>query len=101
MDSINIATASSLSKDENIYNNGRPTNIVPSQHPNTPLSPLRLENMNINNSHLDTIHSPRREEFSSTDILTPETTPPQPPPQEEKKMRWNLGRKLREKKDKK
>ncbi|KAI9343369.1 hypothetical protein BD770DRAFT_398222 [Pilaira anomala] len=106
MDSINIATASPLSKDENIYNNGRPTNIVPSQHPNTPLSPLRLENMNINNNHLDTIHSPRREEFSSTDILTPETNPPQlplppPPPQEEKKMRWNLGRKLREKKDKK
>ncbi|KAG2234960.1 hypothetical protein INT48_005114 [Thamnidium elegans] len=90
MDSINIA--STLTKEDSLYNNCRSTNIVPTQHPTTP--PLRL----------DTIHSPKREEFTNnnTEIPTPETTPPQPPPpQEEKKMRWGLGRKLREKKDKK
>ncbi|GAA5808913.1 hypothetical protein MFLAVUS_002312 [Mucor flavus] len=92
MDSINIASA--LTKEDSLYNNCRPTNIVPTQHPTTP--PLRL----------DTIHSPRREEFANdnTEVPTPETTisqPPPPPPQEEKKMRWGLGRKLREKKDKK
>ncbi|GAA5801145.1 hypothetical protein HPULCUR_006587 [Helicostylum pulchrum] len=97
MDSINIASA--LTKEDSLYNNSRSTNFVPTQHPTTP--PLRL----------DTIHSPRKEEYTNnnTEIPTPETTTPQPqpqapppqPPQEEKKMRWGLGRKLREKKDKK
>lgn len=92
MDSINIV--STLTKEDSLYNNSRPTNIVPTQHPTTP--PLRL----------DTIHSPRREEFANdnAEVPTPESTtsqPPPPPPQEEKKMRWGLGRKLREKKDKK
>lgn len=101
MDSINIATElDTTAKEDNTCSNGRPTNLV-SQHPTMPLSPIRLDN--INDQHFESISSPRREEFSNLEVPTMETTmnQPPPPPHEEKKTRWGLGRKLREKKDKK
>ncbi|KAI7891406.1 uncharacterized protein EV154DRAFT_602533 [Mucor mucedo] len=114
MDSINIATGlettSSSSfvgggKEESTISNGRPTNIVSTTNNTMPLSPIRVDS--AHDHHFESIGSPRREEFSHMDIPpTVESTAniahhPPPPPQEEKKTRWGLGRKLREKKDKK
>jgi hypothetical protein len=105
MDSINISNGMDTSVKEDNTNdiNGRPTNIVSSQHPTMPLSPIRLDNMNIHDQHFDPSHPPRREEFSTPELSTPESTPPPslPAVQEEKKTRWGLGRKIREKRDKK
>ncbi|CAO3651639.1 unnamed protein product [Mucor hiemalis] len=108
MDSIDISTGvdASLKEDNTNDINGRPTNHVSSQHPTIPVSPIRLDNMNIHDQHFDPSYPPRREEFSHNDIPTPESTPPThstplPPVQEEKKTRWGLGRKIREKRDKK
>lgn len=114
MDSINIATgldtttasaaASSasvtgLGKEESTISNGRPTNVVTSSSTTMPLSPIRVDG--AHDPHFESIGSPRREEFPPIDIPAVETTVNHPPPQEEKKTRWGLGRKLREKKDKK
>lgn len=101
MDTINIATGvDTTGKEDNTSSNGRPINLVSSQYPATPLSPIRVDS--VNEQHFESIGSPRREDFPNIDTPTVETAMNQPPPpQEEKKTRWGLGRKLREKKDKK
>ena len=91
MDSVNISTGVDT-KEENATMNGRPTNLVSSQQ--LSLNPLGLDQDS--------------QGYYNHDIPTPEPTPPSSivhttlaPVQEEKKTRWGLGRKIREKRDKK
>lgn len=124
MDTINISTVESNTiKEETIDSNGRlVTSLSQQQHPTSNM-PLRLDQLNLDESHTDL--SKRGEDYvtATTDIPTPETTPPPstnpvplpasipvtvaPAPvvhhhHEEKKTRWGLGRKIRgDKKDKK
>ncbi|KAI9483496.1 MAG: hypothetical protein EXX96DRAFT_558383 [Benjaminiella poitrasii] len=100
MDSINIGIDGK--KMDDVYNgNGRPTPIA-SQQSTIPISPLRLDN--LSNDHNVNLQSPtittKKDDYVTSELPTPETTPPPPQP-EEKKTRWGLGRKIREKRDKK
>lgn len=72
------------------YSNGGPMPSGVSPSDPHPMSPLQL-----NFSHYQ-IDSPKREEFDDV----PHTPHPLPPI-EEKKSRWGLGRKMREKREKK
>jgi hypothetical protein len=86
MNTINIPSKDAM--EDISYSNGGPVQyaVNPSSE-RLPFSPI---NSNFNHQ----LNSPRRENF--------EDVPHTPlPPIEEKKSRWGLGRKMREKKDKK
>ncbi|KAI7907747.1 uncharacterized protein BX663DRAFT_491912 [Cokeromyces recurvatus] len=98
MDSINI----SLDNNKIDCDNDRPVPVMSQQPLTIPVSPLRLDNISNDNNHFN-LQSPiigKKDDYSNSEIPTPETTP-SPPHQEEKKTRWGLGRKIREKRDKK